>query len=285
MTTGDSVSHFFHSLGDSIASAVKILIMSKWITKAPIAASSEEIVILGNGPSLNHTLETSTNFLRTRNLMAVNFAANTPIFADLKPEYYILADPLFFKKTTQQNILQLWDALIHSTDWNLTLFIPVHIDISKDLLDEIHSNAHINVCRYNTTPIEGFKWLEYMAFSSGLGMPRPRNVLIPAIMTALRMKYRNIYIAGADHSWTRTLSVTDDNRVVSIQPHFYEDDEAEQKRVHMEYMQYPLHKIMHSFYIAFKSYFTIERYAKYLGCSIWNITPDSFIDAFQRKKI
>ncbi|MEF9923923.1 MAG: hypothetical protein RR854_05035, partial [Muribaculaceae bacterium] len=87
------------------------------------------------------------------------------------------------------------------------------------------------------------------------------------------------------HSWTRTISVNDNNEVVSIQPHFYKEEDTEKKRVNTEYMKYPLYKIMYSFYIAFKSYFTIKRYADKIGATIWNITPGSFIDAFPRKNI
>ncbi len=48
----------------------------------------------------------------------------------------------------------------------------------------------------------------------------PRNVLIPAIMSAMREGFRRIVLIGADHNWARTLWVTDRNKVVSVQPHF-----------------------------------------------------------------
>ena len=79
--------------------------------------------------------------------------------------------------------------------------------------------------------------------------------------------------------------VDDDNNVVSIQPHFYKEDDREVKRVNTEYMHYPLHSIMYSFYVAFKSYFTIARYARHIGTDIYNVTPGSFIDAFPRIKL
>ena len=104
-------------------------------------------------------------------------------------------------------------------------------------------------------------------------------------MIALLCGYNKIYVAGADHSWTKTLSVDDNNNVVSIQPHFYREDEKEVKRVNTEYMHYPLHQILYSFYVAFRSYHTIERFARHINRQIINITPESFIDAFTRKKL
>ena len=166
----------------------------------------------------------------------------------------------------------------------MTLFAPARFRKCRRLA-EVAKNGKIKVCFYNLTPVEGFNWVENFAYGSGLGMPRPRNVLIPSLMLALRMGFKHIYVAGADHTWTQTLSVTDDNQVVSIQPHFYKEDEREEKRVRKDYMNYPLHQILQSFYVAFRSYFTIARYASHRSVKIFNITPGSFIDAFPRLSI
>ena len=116
-------------------------------------------------------------------------------------------------------------------------------------------------------------------------MPRPRNVLIPSIMLAIRSGYKRIGIAGADHSWSRSLSVTEDNEVVSVQPHFYAEDSREEDRVRHEYRGIRLHSIMESFAVAFRSYHVIADYARSKGVEIWNLTPGSFIDAFPRQDL
>jgi hypothetical protein len=166
----------------------------------------------------------------------------------------------------------------------MTLFLPAN---RKEFVTEMRLSdiPHLTISYYNLTPVEGCKSLSHKLFHYGLGMPRPRNVLIPSIMLAIREGYGTIYIAGADHSWTRTLWVDEDNRVVSIQPHFYQDNEEEKKRVATEYHNYPLHQILQSLYIAFRSYFDIADYAKTKGIDILNITPDSFIDAFPRLRL
>ena len=147
------------------------------------------------------------------------------------------------------------------------------------------ANSMVAVAYYNMTPIEGFKWFRHAVYRAGLGMPRPRNVLIPSLMLAIASGFKSIYVAGADHSWMQTLSVDDENRVISIQPHFYKEAETERKRIDTEYMRYPLHQIVYSFYVAFKAYHTIREYADSAQARIWNITPKSFIDAFPRKKL
>lgn len=252
--------------------------LSRKPSPAGIKAASDEIVILGNGPSLADTMENSRAWLAGRSLMAVNFAANTPQWKSLRPEYYILADPHFFNGDDDPNVEKLWDSL-RLASWKIILFIPAGYEkIARKKL----SGGTVEVKKYNLTPVEGPKWMSFAAYRKGLGMPRPRNVLIPAIMMSIREGYKTIYLCGADHSWTRTLSVDDNNTVVSIQPHFYEDNEDEHQRVSSVYSGVRLHEMLHSLTVAFRSYFIIESYAKRCGVKILNATPGSFIDAFPR---
>ncbi|MGN0213215.1 MAG: hypothetical protein ACI4AH_00200 [Muribaculaceae bacterium] len=284
MTTFDHISKMLKTAADTAMSIAKIAILSGKRVTMPRADAGARMVILGNGPSLNETIANSSDFLMQHHRLAVNFAANAPAFTSLQPTHYVLADPHFFHAINEPNVAKLWLAL-SQVDWAMNLFVPTNVSLPPDVAGIIAGNDCLRLYRYNLTPVEGAEWLENWAFKHLLGMPRPRNVLIPSIMIAIACGYRTIYIAGADHSWTRTLSVDDDNNVVSIQPHFYKDDETEVKRVNTEYMQYPLHQILHSFYVAFRSYHTIARYASHLSIDIFNITPGSFIDAFPRKKL
>lgn len=284
MKTLDRLSKMLKTAADTTMSIAKIAILSSKRVTMPRADAGARMVILGNGPSLNETIAHSSDFLMQHHRLAVNFAANAPAFTSLQPTHYVLADPHFFQAINEPNVARLWLAL-SQVDWAMNLFVPVNVSLPSDVAGIIAGNACLRLYRYNLTPVEGAEWFENWAYKHLLGMPRPRNVLIPSIMIAIACGYRTIYIAGADHSWTRTLSVDDDNNVVSIQPHFYKEDEKEVQRVNTEYMQYPLHQILYSFYVAFRSYHTIARYASHLGVDIFNITPGSFIDAFPRKKV
>lgn len=275
MATGDSTSGFLSKLGASLKSIVKMALKSRAPRLSHTAAEGASLIILGNGPSLNRTMDEHQASLEANPLMAVNFAANAPQFRQLRPDYYILVDPVFFNDLENANVTRLWEQL-RSVSWPMILFVPAGARIPLRL------DGNVTVSRFNPVGVEGFHFLENFAYSHGLGMPRPRNVLIPAIMVGIALGYKKIYLAGADHSWTRTLEVTDDNTVVSVQPHFYEDNEAEHARVASVYKDIRLHEIMLSFHIAFRSYFSIKRFAARQGCQIINSTPGSFIDAFTR---
>jgi len=270
---------FMTRLGASAKSLVKIMIQSGKCTVKPVAKPGEVLIVMGNGPSLSDTMSKHADALKANRLLAVNFAANAPEFYGLQPDFYVMADPVFFHDLSNANVSRLWDNLSSKITWPTTLFIPVREKAPVNLPE------NIAVQRFNPVGIEGFAWLEDMAYSRGAGMPRPRNVLIPSIMTGILLGFKTIYIAGADHSWTRTLEVTEENVVVSVQPHFYEDNAAEQQRVASVYKDIRLHEIMYSFYVAFRSYFSVERYARKKGVEIYNATPGSFIDAFTRRPL
>lgn len=269
------------NVAKSLKSVIKIAVQTKRSSVGPEAPEGGKIIVLGNGPSLNDTIaQFGSTALAKYPTMAVNFAGNAPEFTQLRPRYYVVADPIFFSADGNEKVMALWQNLAELVTWDMTIFVPMN-QVGRVRLH----NQRIKVAGFNFVGIEGFGPFARAAFDAGRGMPRPRNVLIPAIMMAMRLGYNDIYVAGADHSWTKTLDVDDHNRVVTVQPHFYHDDEQEAKRVEQVYRNIHLHDILLSFHIAFKSYFAIEDYARRRGVNIWNATPGSFIDAFRRKSL
>lgn len=273
------MSKWVENLGASVKSVVKMALQSRKNTVGRLDTDmSGTLIILGNGPSLKNTIEEYPHVLGEHPLTAVNFAANTPEFRRLTPRYYVLVDPAFFGTNPPENVKTLWRNLSSEITWKMTLFVPV--SAARVIPPEVRRQVEVRT--FNPVGVEGFEWLRHKAYASGAGMPRPRNVLIPSIMIGMALGYKRIFIVGADHSWTRTLEVNERNEVVSIQPHFYADDKKELDRVAAIYRNVKLHEIMYSFHVAFKAYFDIVRYARKKGVEIYNATPVSFIDAFDR---
>lgn len=264
----------------SAATLVKVTLRSRPVAKC--RKRDGTVVILGNGPSLRKTLDEEKDRLTGRDLMTVNFAANTEEFFQLRPGLYLLSDPHFLDME-DGNVKRLW-ANISKADWPLTLYLPRAFGRCLKALSEALP-ANITVRWFNMTPGEGFDFVCHPLFVAGLAMPRPRNVLIPAIMECIRAGYSQIYIVGADHTWPHTLYVDDDNRVVSVQPHYYEDNRDEIARVGTVYANTRLYQVLESMYVAFRSYIEIERYARKRGVRIYNATPGSLIDAFERRSL
>lgn len=252
--------------------------MSGRPTPRPRDKAAGTAIVMGNGPSLRDAIEKHKDVLMRYPRLAVNLSALTPDFHDLKPQYYILADIAFFAKEKSGKVPQLWEAL-REVDWEMTLFLPA---MARKMEEAGRLPANITVKYYNLTPAEGFDAIMHPLYDSGLAMPRPRNVLIPSIMNLMREGFSRIVLIGADHNWSRTLWVTDRNCVVSVQPHFYKDDDAELRRAEEIFKNVRIHEVYENYAIAFKSYFNVKRYADRRGVEILNATPGSFIDAFPR---
>ena len=70
----------------SAASVVKIALMSRRPKRSAPADKAKSIVILGNGPSLLKTMERSPHWLASQSRMAVNYAALSKEFWQLRPD-------------------------------------------------------------------------------------------------------------------------------------------------------------------------------------------------------
>ncbi|MGM9846436.1 MAG: 6-hydroxymethylpterin diphosphokinase MptE-like protein [Muribaculaceae bacterium] len=274
-TLSDPTVSGLQNVVDSFLAIGKMLLQSR-PTKIAKVSGDKPLIIMGNGPSLRQTLTDYAELLKKSETLAVNFAANSPEFFEIKPKYYVLADPHFFKGKGNDNVRRLYENLA-KVDWNMTLFIP-----RKENAAEL---SNLTIEKFNMVGIEGWHQIQNFAFTHALAMPRPRNVLIASIMVAIFKGFKEIYLVGADHSWLQTISVNEQNEVVSIQPHFYKEEKKEETRIKSEYSAYPLHQIIYSFYIAFRAYHQIRRYADTHAITIYNATPASFIDAFERKNL
>lgn len=283
MKPTDRVAAAAASFGSTLATLAKVALRSRPVTPIANLLRSGSLVVMGNGPSLRHVLDEERHLLEGHDLMAVNFAPNTEEFFELRPQWLVLADPHFFRGVeSDANVRRLWERL-GKVDWPLTLCVAAG---ERKLAAKLSADSStIEIITFNTTPGEGWRPLRHWLYGRGLAMPRPRNVLIAALMTALRLGYRKILVVGADHSWMQSLWVDERNRVVSVQPHFYKDNEKELDRVASEYAGYHLHDILRSLTVAFSSYFLIADYADAIGAEIINCTPGSYIDAFPRGRL
>lgn len=277
MSKLDTLQKFLSGATKTVASLVKVPLMSRRPSPA-VHNDKGTVIVMGNGPSLKEAMTQHRDVLERFPKSAVNWAAVTPDFLDLKPEYYLLADGVFFSPDPSGKVDRLWETF-GRVDWPMTLFVPAKYR-KYPALRQLPAN--VTVKRFNLTPAEGWESVTHRLFRQGLAMPRPRNVLVPSIMCLMREGFSRIVLTGADHNWSRSLWVTDRNRVVTVQQHFYQDDDAELKRVEELYKDIHIHQLYQSFAIAFRSYFDVQAYAETRGVSIINATPGSFIDAFPR---
>lgn len=287
---------FIENLTKTLLTIVKVALLSKLKIKLP-KKDNRECVILGNGPSFKKFINEKHSFLVNKSVCCVNFFGRTEYFEKVKPSFYFITSPEYFvgeKKESWVNDRSLTlETIAKRTSWPMYFIVPALAQKSNHWRLQIDKNPNITVVFFNNTPIEGFNTFKNWCFKRNLGIPRPHNVLIPSIMLCLNMEFEKIYLTGADHSWTKELFVTEGNQVLLSQKHFYESKNPEDKNSSSPKPMYiggsqnerKLHEVLEKFVISFRSYWEIKSYAKYLKRKVINITPGSFIDAFERLNI
>jgi len=281
---------FLSNLILTCKSLFKIATGSKCFSQSyfDIQNNQKEIVILANGPSLNDTITQRRQLLENKRLIAVNAFATSSLYEELKPEYYVIADPQFWNNNPIEGVNnfrdKMLDAISLKTSWPLSMFVPYEAKNKTTLFKLLNSNKNIKPIYYNKTTIKGFRHFVNWCFKIGLGIPRPQNVLVPSLILAINMGFRKIYIAGADHSWHETLAIDNDNRLCISQYHFYDKGKVELKPINDIFTGKPthIHQQFESLAITFRNYHIIEKYACYRKAKIYNASEKSYIDAFER---
>ena len=165
------------------------------------------------------------------------------------------------------------------------LFVPYGVK-TKKITQRIFTNPNVILLYYNAFGCSKPKLLAYFLYSHRLAMPRVQNVLVACIMSGIYMRFSRIELYGVENSWTKFLSVGEDNLVYLENPHFFDKEKVEARPIKdiQQTEEYPFYLILKNYSRMFKSYWEIKEYLEYtkLPVDIINRTKDSYIDAFKR---
>lgn len=280
---------FLENLLFSFLSLFKVIIKSKRTVINSVKRKSD-LVILGNGPSLNIQISNHIDFLQNKDLICVNHFPKTEYYEKLRPAYYITSAPdLWLDDIDEKFVISskhLFDTMAKKTSWPLNFFIPFEAKKFNRWQEQINGNKNIKIIYYNNTPVEGFDWLNQIFFKYKLGMPRPHNVMIPCLMIALWLNYKKVFLWGTDHSWLKEITVDRDNNVLINQKHFYDEKTSKPETLDKRGKdKRNLGELLFKFMNAFQGYYTIGNYASTKNVDIINNTEFSYIDAFKKEKI
>ena len=241
-------------------------------------SQGKRMFVLGNGPSLKEILnnEDRINEILLGDSIVMNYFANSEVFKVVKPRYYILLDPTFYKEDIINNnpkISQVFENL-QDVDWEMTLFM-VYVR-NANVIHKYVNNPRINIVFYNGTKIIGFEWLQNICYKHNLGIPSSRNVIIPALQLMINIGYKDIILYGAEFSWTKTIDVNpENNRVFLNDCHFYTN-----KDVH--YYEKGWYKwYLKAIVDMLDGMDNVAKYAKSRKVSVINRTRGSFVDSFE----
>jgi len=278
--------NFTKELSNVVQTCIKIVFLSKWSSPLP-KKNGDKIAFLANGPSLPKALEKMKSDGLPENIMVANFFCFSELFFDLKPNYYIVCDPLFSELSDENpKIKEFYQILYQKTTWNMVLFVPVKFRkaINEIIVKLKLSNPNISIYHYNSTNFNGDNKLNYWFFKRRLGMPRPTTVAVPGLMLCIWMGYESVQIAGIDLNQHQDIVVTKSNELMLRSVHFYSQEEhlVPFYKNKNEKQLYNSSEIFLIFHYYFYSFDIIAKFADTLAVEIINYSDKSFLDQFKK---
>ena len=169
-------------------------------------------VILGNGPSLAEDLPRLIERREhlTKDVMAVNFFALDERFEAVRPAYYVLSDPMFFRDSAYRDrVAELYRALDEKVTWPMNLYVQYYNPERFDYRAAL-PNPNIRIIRFHTQLYRGFRSVEFWLFRRGLGSANFGTVVQVCEYVALLLGYKTLELYGVDHTLLDGLCVDDE---------------------------------------------------------------------------
>lgn len=254
-----------------------------------IQKTNDSLVVIGNGPSLNETMNVSFEKIVTKDCIVVNGFCKTDYYERVRPPLYLLADPSFFvdnyEASDRVDAKGVLDNLIKKTAWDVYLIVPYSAKNSP-FIKIVQSNSFIHVIYYNDKNlISDSNRTKFELWDENLIAPPAQTCLNTCIWLGIFQRYKCIYLIGADTSWMELLHVDQEtNQVYTIETHFYEKKKIYLYDESKDGVPQKLHQELDCISRALACYWELRNYANYAGVKVYNSSTYSLIDAFERKK-
>lgn len=244
------------------------------------------VLILGNGPSLSGDLprliEQGEHL--SKDIMAVNYFALDERFATVRPAYYVLSDPMFFRDSVYRDrVAELYRVLNERVTWPMNLYVQYYNPERFDYRAAL-PNPNIRIVRFHTQVYRGFRSVEFWLFRHGLGSANFGTVVQVCEYVALLLGYRTLELYGVDHTLLDGLCVDDENRLCRAVGHYYDDAPAVPEPIFQKVPRRPYTMAVYLAEVAelFRGHEVLRDYARSLGARIVNRTRGSMIDAYEK---
>lgn len=251
-----------------------------------VGVPKASVAILGNGPSLAGELPRLIDGggLTEKDVMAVNFFALDERFTTVRPAYYVLSDPMFFRDSVHRDrVAELYRALSERVTWPMNLYVQYYNPERFDYRAAM-PNANIRIVPFHTQVYTGFRSVEFWLFRRGLGSANFGTVVQVCEYVALLLGYKTLELYGVDHTLLDGLCVDERNRLCRADSHYYDDAPATPKPIFQKVPHRPYTMAVYLAEVAelFRGHEVLRDYARSLGARIINRTRGSMIDAYER---
>ena len=264
---------------------IPVVLLFSRKSKYPELKIENDCLIIGNGPSLLRDIEKIDAFSTRFDKICVNYFGESDLFVKLKPKIYVIYDPGFWEPANEEMLIktgELFKKIIKETTWEMYFFAPFQFKKNKFYINS--TNKHIKFVFFNAISIDGFPGFIRFCLTHRLGMPRASNVIIPSLVFAIDLGYKKIFLSGVDHSWHQEIEVKSDSKVYVVHKHF-SGNHSKPVPIYLipgDSESTTMHRLFLTWANLFKGYELINDFAVRKQVEIFNLTENSFIDAFKK---
>ena len=235
--------------------------------------NGKTLSVLLNGPSLTETIQYLDR--SKTDVMMVNEAVKTDLYRELKPEYFCVADFLYFRPTKENYMLF---KSMEEINRDVVLFYPGNLNQSVILWGRDFNIRPV----YAVSMFWDVEAYSYNLLRQNSISPYFINVGIMALYVGIQLGYKKIVLYGADLSIFKDLSVNEDLQVEAVIMHYYEKEPKKINQTQMFRRSYNMTHEMRTLYQTFAQFSVVARYAADAGVKILNMSRESMLDCFEK---
>lgn len=254
-----------------------------------LTRSSNNIVIIGNGPSLKEDLDEIKKISESQDydFFCVNNFAQSEYYSTIKPNQYLFIDDYFFSRKAHIDWIatrtKTFKIIDEETNWQMQIIIPAQANLKE--FKSHFSNPNLTIKKFATTELfYSSNLLNRALFSTGYFGPFQGNVLIYSLYLSIWMNYNTIKIFGADLNFHNNITVdSKTNQLMIRHQHFFEDDSFETFLKNPEKVEaFTMTEFMYLTFKTFQAHEILSNYAKSLNIKVLNCSKFSLIDSYSR---
>ncbi len=255
----------------------------------------QKMILIGNGPSLKQTMQLYSQEILKSDRLVVNYFAMTDYYEALRPNYYLMVDPVFFRAESSQKetVSTLIDVMIQKTEWSVMLCVPFWAKESYTIKRIKESNSNFSFAYIDTTARRVNQYSKFEMWDNNWTCPPIQNSINTAIYLSLYWEYGETYFVGVDMSALEEIRVDQEtNELFSIDTHFYDSSSiCKDKRLYDKQKrkilsnEWSLHEYLYAYALTFENFYELSKYAEYKGLKVYNASEYSWINCFERRKL
>ncbi len=226
------------------------------------AHRGQRCFILATGPSIKRQ---DLRLLEGENCIAVSNFFVHPDFARIKPRYYCLAP---YHPPITEEAWASWLAELETGTEDATMFFGL-ADRERNQRNGRFLNRSVHYLNFRDGDVRFTGDVDLTR-----SLPGPQSVTIMALMLAIYMGFKKIYLLGCDHDWILHLNTSG---------HFYDEREhALNRKGYSEWFTTDFESHCHDYVRLWQQYKALKCIASTKSISIYNATNGGLLDVFPR---